>query len=393
MRSFRLVARHEYAAAVRRRSFLLSTLGLPAFFAIILGLSLLAALDSRDAGPVGVVDAAGVLVAPPAGPLAGYPDEASARAALDGGAIGGYFVIAPDYRSAGAVRLVYAEAPPNPAARGALEAALRAGLVADQPEAIRRRLTGGVDLAIRSADGRRELSQSSIFTLLVPLVAGLMFSFATMNSAGYMVQAVATEKENRTAEVLASTVSPAQLIGGKALGLMAVALTQLLIWLALAALPAAIGIAAFGGADGMALPWGFVALAVAFFLPAFALIAGIMTAVGSIVDEAHQGQQIAGTLNLLFVVPFFFIPLVFANPHSPLLVALTLFPTTAYLTVLMRWAVAVIPGWQLALSFAILATSAVLSVWVAARIFRSSMLRHGQAVSLRGAWRSFLAAG
>jgi len=359
-----------------------------------MGLSLLAAAGPAPASrQTGVVDRAGILSTMPSGPFERYPDETSARAALEAGEIGAYYVLPPDYRRSGAATVVYDGDPPGAAARSALETALRAALVAEQPEAIRRRLEAGADMIFRTADGRRELSQSSILNLLVPLAAGLMFSFATMNSAGYMVQAVATEKENRTAEVLASSLAPFQLIGGKALGLMAVALTQLLIWLALAAVPAALAMAYFGGAYGIEMPWGFMALAALFFLPAFALIAGTMTAIGSIVDEAHQGQQIAGTLNLVFIVPFFFVPLVFANPHSPLLVAMTLFPTTAYLTVLMRWAVTVIPGWQLALSFAILVASAALSVWAASRIFRSSMLRYGQSVSLRSAWRSFLAAG
>jgi ABC-2 type transport system permease protein len=174
---------------------------------------------------------------------------------------------------------------------------------------------------------------------------------------------------------------------------MGVALTQLLIWLGLAAVPTGSVLLYLDGATRIQVPWGFLGLAALFFLPAYALMAGIMTAIGSIVDEAHQGQQIAGTLNLVFVVPFFFVPVVFAEPNSPVLVAMTLFPTTAYITILMRWSVTVIPTWQLILSFVMLTTSAALSLWAAARIFRRSMLRYGLSLDLRTVWRTLRAAG
>ncbi len=52
-----------------------------------------------------------------------------------------------------------------------------------------------------------------------------------MSSGGYLLQAVTTEKENRMVEVMMTSVSPLQLIGGKALGLIGVALTQIGVWL------------------------------------------------------------------------------------------------------------------------------------------------------------------
>jgi ABC-2 type transport system permease protein len=84
------------------------------------------------------------------------------------------------------------------------------------------------------------------------------------------------------------------------------------------------------------------------------------------------------------MVPFFFIVLIFTNPDSPILVALTLFPTTSMMTIAMRWGVTTIPAWQLGLSFVLLVAAAVGSVWLAARVFRSGMLRYGQPISLAG---------
>jgi ABC-2 type transport system permease protein len=64
------------------------------------------------------------------------------------------------------------------------------------------------------------------------------------------------------------------------------------------------------------------------------------------------------------------------------MVAFTLFPTTAFLTVAMRWAFTDVPAWQLALSWTLLVGSALLAVWAAGRIFRAGMLRYGQSLDL-----------
>ncbi len=69
----------------------------------------------------------------------------------------------------------------------------------------------------------------------------------------------------------------------------------------------------------------FLTLAM-FFVPTFALIAGMMITIGSMVTETRQGQQIAGALNMLFTLPFFFIVVFFTAPNSTLATILTIFP-------------------------------------------------------------------
>ena len=64
------------------------------------------------------------------------------------------------------------------------------------------------------------------------------------------------------------------------------------------------------------------------------------------------------------------------------MVAMTLFPTTAFLTVAMRWGVTTIPAWQLALGWTLLVVTAAFMVVVAARVFRVGMLQYGQPLSL-----------
>jgi ABC-2 type transport system permease protein len=402
MRELWLVAKHEYLRMVRRRSFLVGTLAMPLLIAVVIGIIIAFELGNRDDRPLGYVDLAGVFdagVSPPAGELGrdvemrSFPDEASARAALEEGKIQAFYVIPPDYRQRGSLALYYWDGPPSDAVREQFDDHLRASLVADLPDDVRQRTMEGLSLTIRSADGSREISGRDFMAIVLPFAAGFFFMIAVMSSSGYLLQAVTTEKENHTMELMITSIRPGQLVAGKAVGLMAVSLTQLAIWTLAVVVGLAVGAQFLEPLRTARVPWAALGIAALYFFPAYALVAGIMTAIGSAVTETRQGQQIAGILNLAFTAPFFFVALMMANPNSPILVAMTLFPMTAFLTVLMRWSLAVVPLWQMVLSWALLVACAVLSVWASARVLRVGMLRYGQRLDLRGTVRAIRGAG
>ncbi|MCA9970904.1 MAG: ABC transporter permease [Anaerolineales bacterium] len=388
MRNFWLMAKHEYRKMVGKRSFLLGTLGIPLLIIVVTGLGIFITLRGEDRRPLGYVDQAGVL-APQVQLEDGveirpYPTTPAAQSALENGDIQAYYVLPADYLDNREVSLYYWEETPSEGVRDSFNEYVRVNLAADQPEAIRALLVDGPDLTLRSLEGTRELSSSNPLNFIVPLVAAFLFFFVVMGSAGYLLQVVTDEKENRTMEVMVTSITPLQLIGGKALGLMAVSLTQMLIWLVVAVGAILVGAQYIPLLQTLTIPWTFLLIVALFFLPSYALIAGMMTAIGGAVTELRQGQQIAGLLNLLFVFPFFFTVLIFGQPDSPILVALTLFPTTSFITVAMRWAVNVVPMWQLISSWLILVATAVFSVYVSSRIFRAGMLRYGQSLKLSG---------
>jgi ABC-2 type transport system permease protein len=78
-----------------------------------------------------------------------------------------------------------------------------------------------------------------------------------------------------------------------------------------------------------------------------------------------------------------FLTVLFENPSHPLILGLTLFPTTSFLTISLRWGLGVIPLWQLIISWLILIGSAVLMTWTAIRVFRIGMLHYGQTLKLK----------
>ena len=393
MRKLWLVARHEYLKIIRKRSFLLSTAGMPIFLVAIMAFSILTAIGGSDRAPLGYVDHSGLLAAPvmPTSDRLGeeiieiraFADEAAARAALEAGQIQGYYVLPADYLDSLSVRLVYWDQAPAARIQNDFDQFLRANLVSGLPAQAQERALKGVELTVRSADGKQELSSAGLANVILPFGFGFFFIFAVMNSAGYLLQAVADEKENRTVEVMATSLTPEQLIGGKAVGLIAVAMTQIVILAAVIGLGLAVGSRYLDALRELRVPWSFLMVSVLYFVPSYTLIAGLMIAIGSAVTEVRQGQQIAGVFNMLFSIPYFFLLMFITNPNSPLAVILTLFPTTAFTTITLRWGLTTIPPAELIAGWIILMASALLSVWAAARIFRAGMLRYGQRLDLR----------
>jgi ABC-2 type transport system permease protein len=392
-----LVAKHEYRKLVGKRSFLVSTLGFPFFMIIVMAVSIFTAVNSGSTAPLGYVDLAGILDAQVKPALEGrtgqieliaFPDQDAAQQSLEQGKIQAYYVLPVDYLETRQVDQYYWEEAPSENAASAFEAFVQANLAAGLPEESRQRLVEGPSFTTRSMDGRLEIGAENFLNFIFPIVVSFLFIFAVMTSAGYLLQVVADEKENRTIEMLVTSLSPEQIIGGKAIGLMGVGLTQMLVWVVVIAIGLVVGERFVPELQNLRIPWDFALVVILFFLPAYALIAGFMTAIGGAVSEARHGQQIAGLLNLLFMLPFFFIALIIGNPDSPILVVLTLFPTTAFVTVLMRWGISVVPLWQLITSWILLTGSATLMIWASARIFRRGMLRYGQSLDLRAAWEA-----
>ena len=392
-----LIAKHEYRKMVGKRSFLVGAVGIPLMIIAIMAASIFIAVTSGSQDPVGYVDQAGVLDSQVTFHLEGsagqleliaFLDQESDTASLQQGTIQAYYILPPDYLVSRQVIQYYGEQTVNENVQTAFEAFLRANLAAGLPDDVRQRLIEGPTMTVRSMDGRLEIGPNNFVSFIFPFVAGFLFIFTVMGSAGYLLQVVADEKENRTIEIMVTTLSPEQIIAGKAVGLMGVGLTQTLVWVVTITLGLLVGAQFFPQLQSFRIPWDFFLVTALFFLPAYALVAGFMTAIGGAVSEASHGQQIAGIFNLLFMLPFFFIALIMGNPDSPILIALTLFPTTAFVTVLMRWGMSTVPLWQIGLSWVLLTGSAGLMIWASARIFRQGMLRYGQSLSLRAAWRA-----
>jgi ABC-2 type transport system permease protein len=394
MHKFWLVAKQEYRNRTHKRSFILGTLIIPILMGVIITVTVIIIETQMDDRPFGFVDYSGVLEGASMPDdevetveIIAFPDEESANAALNAEEIQGYHLIPKDYLDTLFVDLFFLEEAPDTRVLVDFDDYVRANLVDGVPSTVQYRIMDGTTLTVKSMDGAREFQNSGggIISMVMPLAIAMFFLFAVMGASGYFLQVVTDEKENRTMEIMLTSISPTQMIAGKSVGLVAVGLTQISIWIASIAVAWVVAQQFFEELISVKLPWDVLIIFAAFFLPSYAIIAGMMITIGAVVTELQEGQQLSGVFNLLFTFPIFFSGLVFAAPNSPLLVVLSFWPTTSLMTIVMRWGFTTIPFWQIATSWFICIITALIMVWVASRVFQIGMLRYGQRITFKSA--------
>lgn len=392
MRKLWYVARHEYARNVFKRSFLLTILSVPLLIGGNIGLIAFMVSRENNSAPVGYVDHAGLLadpIPPPLGPseeaitFLPFQTEEEARQALESQTIQAYYVVAQDYFESSRIELFYLKEP-GENAMGQFHNFIRANLLADQTPEIAHRAAVGNDVTVRTPDGRREFHGGPTFGAVVPVMLSIAFIVLVLMSSGYLMQAVVDEKENRTMEVLATSLSPAKLIGGKVLGIVAIGLTQLVAWTLVAILAVLLGGSILGmeWLQNTNLDWGAVFSVIAIAIPSYVIASALMLAVGSTIAQSQEGQQIGVLFFMLFIVPIYAIRIIGETPNAAPSVVLTLLPFTSLMTVGFRSLFSVVPVWQIAASAIIQTACAFGAVWLAGRAFRLGMLRYGQRLRL-----------
>ena len=397
MRNYWLVAKHEYRRMVFRRGFVLATILIPAGMAVLIFFGYLVETYNQDDSGLGYVDNADIFDPGSQNNLPNpedrieiteFDDEALALAALEAGKIQAFFIFPSNYPDVLDTDLHFDEDPPSSGVWREFDDFVRLNLLSTLSVEKQKRLFEGAEITVVDLNGNREFSESAIINIILPFAGTFFFLFATMMAAGYLMGVVASEKENRTMEIVISSVTPGQLIGGKAVGLLGGALTQLTVYLVAIVIALKVASPYVEMLQLVEVPWTYLGLMLAFFLPSYALIASIMIAIGGAVTESQQGQQVAGILNLFFLLPIFLLPLLFTNPGHPAIVAMTIFPPTAFLTISLRWGLGSVPIWQLGLSWVLLVMTMFVMLWIAVRIFRAGMLRYGQHLSVKGALAS-----
>ena len=393
MRNLWLIAKHEYRGTVFKRAFILLTLAIPLGMVAVIALTIFVVASGENTLPVGYVDKADILdvTRQPPSPMPtgieirAFPDEEVALAALEGEEIQAFFVLPSDYPSTLQTDLYYLEEPPSNDVWRDFDNFVRANLVATYPDEMRKRLLEGPNITVHDIVSKREFSESSIVDIILPFVASFFFFIATMSASGYMLQVVATEKENRTMEIMITSVTPGQLIGGKTVGLLAAALTQLSIYVIVAIAGLIAAAPHVEALQQLTVPWAYLGVMGLFFIPSYALIAAVMVAIGAAVTKVQEAQQVAGLLNMLFILPMILAVVIIRDPGNPLSVFLSLFPTTAFLTISLRWGLGTVPMWQIGIGWVLLIVTTIFMVWAAARVFRAGMLRYGRPLNLKTA--------
>jgi ABC-2 type transport system permease protein len=283
-----------------------------------------------------------------------------------------------------------------------LQATLRASVFAErlQREGVEPGVVGRaqipVDMAtVKIRDGKvtGESGEASFF--LAYLIWFLLY-MAILLYGVQVLGAVVEEKASRIVEVLVSSLRPFDLLAGKVLGVGAVGLLQLGIWLGAGKLlldrrsdvarmfgQSAEQAAAIGSMSLPEVPLATVALFLTYFLLGYFLYAAMFAAVAAMVNTEAEARQAQTPVVMLLVIPTVLMIGILNNPDGTMALTLSLVPFTSPIAMPVRWAAAPVPITEVAGSIAILVATVVTITWVAGRIYRVGILAYGKKPGLK----------
>ncbi len=407
MQDMLLVARNEFMTYFRKASFRFATLAVPAISIIVIliirnlggdpveAAQSLTTPDLPETGVIGYVDQSGVVqTVPPMleGVVRAYEDSAAAEADLRAGELDAYYVIAPDYLEEGSVERVGARFDPIAADQAIVEFLLTSNLLEGADPArlalsrdpLPRQLIEEENVGERAVDQSGAEDASGLAFGLAYFAAMLIY-VTTFSSAGYLLQSIATEKENRIMEVLLTSIRPFPLLAGKVLGLGLLGLMQTALWAAISYGVSQAGLVEVPLAQ-LGIDWRLGLMMLVYYVLGYGVYASMMGGIGALVPSVKESGPATFLVVIPAIIPLMFLGQLIEQPHSTLAVVLSFIPFTAPITMIVRFVQGGIPGWQIALSIAIMAVTVPLLLGLVARLFHTQTLLSSEPFSPRRAW-------
>jgi len=276
--------------------------------------------------------------------------------------------------------------------------------------------------------GEEKITSSEVYMVISMLLSMIIYMFIAMFS-GMVMQSVIEEKASRVVEVLVSSVKATELMFGKIIGVACVALTQFFLWIILTLVLVG-GFSAFAGFDSLAgdpaqteqmmemtaqmggtdvaemtaaiseqdgmgavmstlkdINWGQMILAfVVYFALGYLLYASFFAAIGSAVENEADTNQLQMPVTVPLLLAFFVAIYAFNAPDSPIVWWCSMIPFTSPIVMLSRIPFGV-PGWELALSIALLVGTFIACGWMSAKIYKIGILMFGKKTTFKDLWK------
>ena len=446
LRNISIIISREYLTKVKKKSFLLTTFLVPIFFAAMCVLPSVIMLMAKDKGKeIAVVDQSGIVMPYLTdGESITYTDYTAEaiddkKAFVEEKGVDALVMIsAVDPESKTVTVASYSSKPLSiditDEVRSKVDDAVEDYRIAQYDiadlKAIMADIKVNIPMSTYVFDESGEEKESSFeVPMIISMVLSMVIYLFVMMFSGMVMQSVIEEKSSRVVEVLVSSVKATELMFGKIIGVACVALTQFFLWIVLTGVLVG-GFSAFIGFDSlmgdpaqaqemMAMTgqmggvdvaemtaamseesglgtvlntlkdfnWGQMIFAfVIYFVLGYLLYASFFAAIGSAVENEADTQQLQMPLTVPLMLAFFVALYAFKAPDSPLVWWGSMIPFTSPIVMLARIPYGV-PGWELALSVALLALTFIACGWVSAKIYKIGILMFGKKTTFKDLWK------
>jgi ABC-2 type transport system permease protein len=200
----------------------------------------------------------------------------------------------------------------------------------------------------------------------------------------FVAMGIVEEKSSRVVEVVLSTIRPRALLAGKVLGLGVLGFAQLL-------LTAILGLIAAQAAGALEIDGDVIAavlLAVVWFVVGYAFYACLYATAATLVPRQEELQSVMTPLTIVLLVSYFVSFGAVNDPDGTLARVASFIPFTAPMTMPPRIALGAASASEIVAAFVITLAAAAALIPLAGRIYSGAILRTGQAVKRREAWRA-----
>jgi ABC-2 type transport system permease protein len=395
-----LIVKREYAERVKSKAFVFMTLLVPGVMVLAFGAALLTAQHAGADQHIGIAsndvtlalevrdDLASNKTAPITAEVvasAGEAERAAMQKRVDDKSLDGYVWVDSTGNRTPYVQYV-SRSSSDLFIKSRIEEAVSKAVMRSQlrskglPQQEVNRLLTQVPIESTQLKDGRAVTSNSEKSFLTGYVMVFLLYFAVTYYAMNVARSVIQEKTSRIFEVMLATVRPEEMMAGKMIGVGAAGLTQIMLWIALAAIASLGTMLAHGPVPAihLGITWIEVAGFCVYFLLGFAFYSAVAAAAGACFNAESEVQQ----LSFVIVMPMFLAVMSYAyilsSPNAPYSVFLSLFPPTAPLAMFLRMTAQMPHWWEIALSVGLMLAAIYATLWVAARIYRVGILMYGK---------------
>jgi ABC-2 type transport system permease protein len=214
--------------------------------------------------------------------------------------------------------------------------------------------------------------------MMVPFAFMYLIFMGIVGMGQHMISSIIEEKNSRIIEVLLAAVSPFELMAGKIVGLAAVGLTVMALW---------------GGGGYAAARWqgikidvggDLLACGLIYYILGFVLFSAILAGVGSICNTIKETQGLMMPIMMVFVIPIIAWPRLAQEPNGELARVLSYVPPATPMVMVLRLSSGSdIWFGEVLASILVLILGVLVTVWLAAKVFRTGILMYGKRPGLR----------
>ena len=248
----------------------------------------------------------------------------------------------------------------------------------------------------RVSDGETT-GQSGGASFVIAYAMGFILYLGIIMYGQQTMTSVVEEKTSRIMEVLASSLTPFQMLLGKVLGVGLTGLLQMGIWGATVFLVTSqrerlatlVGVSA-DAMQTMPIPSmapDLLVIFLVYFALGFLLYGALFAAIGSMCNTVQETQQYATAVMMLVVFGFFGVFAMINDPTGGVGLIMSFIPFFSPFVMPVRWSLAAVPPVELALSLGLMVITLLGTTWLAGRIYRTGILMYGKKPTWSEVWR------